>query len=957
MKKTILFCLSLAFCVSLSAQDPALYRQIDGRQNNLANPEWGATHTPLLRIAGNGFADSVSAPAGPGRPNPRYLSNLIFAQEDLLPDPMTLSDFTWVFGQFIDHDLSLTENNDEDISIDVPMGDRHFDPLGFGTVKIPVKRNRFMEGTGTSPSNPRQYPNELTAFLDGSAVYGSDAVRETWLRSHEGGKLKVSAGNLLPYNTIDGELGSQVDPNAPHMGDDVGSNVYLFVAGDVRANENPLLLSFHTVFVREHNRQCDLLAVAHPTWNDEQLYQHARKIVGGVMQSIVYNEWLPTMGIEIPPYSGYNPAVNPQLANTFTAAAFRLGHTLLNSNIRRVDGAGNILPQGNLTLRDAFFNVGAIAEVGGIDPYFAGMAQQTQQSMDSRVIDDVRNFLFGPPGAGGLDLVSINIQRGRERGLPTFNDIRVAYGLPRIMFMGQITPDIPIYSQIFEAYFGDVNRMDPWVAMLAEQEMPGRLFGPTMTAIMRTQFTALRDGDRFFYLNDPVLNDAEIAWIHGTTMRDILMYNTGITLMQDNVFLSTSYEDICGNMTAEVSGQVRVHTSNEVLSAVSVNLLDAGEPTGNTITNATGSYAFPELPACEAVTLSPVYADDSWINGITVQDIITISRHILGFQDITSPYQLLAADADLNGFINVVDIIALRRLILDLTTELPGDLPMWNFIPASYTFTNPLAPWNEAYPTSLNLNSPTMMLTNQDFIAFKRGDINATASINGGENFNGQPAGRSSTPGLIVSADDVTLPAGQPTTVTLRLATEEEGIDYQYSLAVTNAEINAFAAGTLPAEFMNLTQRGNLRFCGEQTAGEALISLTITSHQTARLSEVLLLNQRDLVALAINDDQEVMSVNLDFNVAAPVVVSSQVLRAYPNPFTNFLQLEIPVTVAGPATLALYDVNGRVVMTEKRPALDEGTTTWSLNTNGLPAGQYVYRLVTAAGQQQGMVMRQ
>lgn len=376
MKKTLLSTFCILLSAGLFAQDPALYRQIDGSMNNPVNPDWGAAHTPLLRLSGNGYTDSISSPAGQDRPNARYLSNLIFNQPELTPDPMTLSDFTWVFGQFMDHDMGLTENNTEPINIDVPIGDPDFDPLGFGTVRIPLNRNKFMEGTGTSPENPRLHPNEITCFIDGSAVYGSDDARAAWLRSFEGGKMKVSTGNLLPYNTIDGELGSEIDPDAPHMGDDVGFLTYLFVAGDVRANENPLLASFHTLFVREHNRQCDLLAQAHPDWNDEQLYQHARKIVGGLIQSVVYDEWLPTMGVDVPEYTGYNQTVHPQLSNTFTAAAFRLGHTLLNSNIRRVDATGNVIPEGNLSLRDAFFNVSAVSEVGGLDPYFAGMAQQ-----------------------------------------------------------------------------------------------------------------------------------------------------------------------------------------------------------------------------------------------------------------------------------------------------------------------------------------------------------------------------------------------------------------------------------------------------------------------------------------------------------------------------------------------------------------------------------------------------
>ena len=104
-------------------------------------------------------------------------------------------------------------------------------------------------------------------------VYGSDIKRANWLRSFKNGKLKVSEGNLMPYNTSSGELDSPIDPLAPEMVNDTGEESKLFVAGDVRANENPLLASVHTLFVREHNRQCDLIKLKNPAWSDEEIYQ------------------------------------------------------------------------------------------------------------------------------------------------------------------------------------------------------------------------------------------------------------------------------------------------------------------------------------------------------------------------------------------------------------------------------------------------------------------------------------------------------------------------------------------------------------------------------------------------------------------------------------------------------------------------------------------------------------
>ncbi|MEL6356518.1 MAG: peroxidase family protein, partial [Bacteroidota bacterium] len=917
----------------LYAQDPSLYRTIDGQQNNLAHPDWGAAHTPLLRLSGNGFADSISAPAGPDRPNPRYLSNLVFSQPDLLPDPLHLSDFTWVFGQFMDHDLGLTIDNDEPFDISVPTGDPDFDPLGFGTVEINMHRNAFMAGTGTAPNNPLQYINELTSFIDGSVVYGAEQERADWIRTFSGGKLKVSTGNLLPYNTIDGEFDSPIDPNAPEMEDPIGLSDRHFVAGEVRANENPLLITFHTLFVREHNRQCDLLAEDHPDWNDEELYQHARKIVGGLIQSVTYNQWLPTMGVELPEYTGYHDSIHPQLSNVFTAAAFRLGHTLLNSNILRVDGFGNEHPAGHLTLRFGFFNTSAIPEVGGLDPYLAGMAQQAQQSMDSRVIDDVRNFLFGPPGAGGLDLVAININRGRERGLPSFNDIRAAYGLSRYSFIEQITPEIPTYSQIYEAYFGDIERMDPWVAMLAEQRMSGRLFGPTIMRIMETQFAALRDGDRFFYLNDPVLSDEEKDYIHHTTLLDIIMHNTGIALMQDNVFLATPYDAICGSTTFDLRGKASTHTTAEEIADVDIVLSINDQPQATTSTNATGDFVFSTIPACQPVAITANREEEAWINGVSIHDILILSRHILAVEEITSPYQLLAGDADLDGQINVTDIIAIRRLILGLDNQLPGDLSQWVFIPANYNFLDPLHPWDEAYPTSVFLDSPSMMLEEHDFIAYKRGDINASASLGGNFTENDIALAKAGN-SLQVVAPATQLKAGESTMVYLNL-TAPEKLQYQFALVMDNGQIESISPFSHGAEYAHLTSNGSVRFCGEQDNQLfAQIALTIKSDRDIALSEALRIDTKDLSAYALSTTSNMHAVDLNFKVAEPEVDSRGPIlpTILPVPQESRYIITAP-TDEQLRNLRLFDANGRLLISQ-----EVNGESYSLSLVNYPAAQ-------------------
>lgn len=944
----------LIFQFGLYAQtvDVQLYRTYDGSYNNLNNPEWGSAGSNLLRVAKASYADGISAPAGTERPNPREVSNTLFAQDGLLNDPLTLSDFCWAWGQFIDHDIGLTPDGGETAFIQVPAGDPYFDPNSAGHAIIPMMRNLFDPNTGTSEDNPRQHPNVITAFIDGSGVYGSSDTHAAWLRTFNGGKLKVSTGNLLPLNTVDGELTGAIDPEAPHMDDAVGTNERLFVAGDVRVNENPLLTSFHTLFVREHNRLCDKLAEEHPEWSDEELYQHARKLVGGLIQSIVFDEWLPAMGVNLPEYQGYKEDVNGQLYNLFTGAAFRLGHTLLNTIIQRLDNDGNELPEGNLTLRESFFNPGAVLETGSLDPFFKGMAVQVQQSLDARVINDIRNFLFGPPGAGGLDLASININRGRERGLPDFNTIREAFGLPRYSLFQQFNSSAAVFTHLFHLYL-DINDVDPWVGMLAEEPMPGALFGETIMAIMKRQFTALRDGDRFYYQNDPVLTQEEKEWISKTTLRDLVMYNTGISLMQDNVFKAMPHVEICNNMTGSLVGNVRTEKGDPV-PLVTINL-ELSDDTKIVETSFEGSYAFEALPSCKVSGLFLNKTDDIR-KGLTTLDIILIQKHILGLEPLDSPYRMVAADADRNGKVSVQDIIAFRRVILGLTSEFPGNT-VWRFIPADLRFESPENALTADLPEVLNFNGGLAGGVNSNFIGVKTGDVNSSAKLE--ELLNESELDtRTLTPEVELTVTDMDLYAGEDYRIPVRIKRASQAIGFQFGLQFDptagrmlqpeNFYLPNFSkdnVGRFDAT-AQLTVSWSRRDAGSLLPdNQEILELHLRPTRDGRLSDFLQLDDQIVIAEAYTPDYQVGGLSLQFEQALAPVQTLQVGQNYPNPFDQVTRIPFDLPQEGTVNLRIMDNNGRVLY-QAATEFGAGRQEWSLVAKDWPAGILYYQLSTA-----------
>lgn len=554
-------------------------RSIDGSGNNLQNPELGSTGQQLIRVSPADYADGISAMAGADRPSVREISNAFSAQEPgTSGNARNLSAFVYVWGQFLDHDIDLSESGTTELaSVEVPTGDEYFDPDGSGGASIMFFRSLFDPTTGDSLGNPRQQVNAITAYIDGSQVYGSDQATADSLRAFVGGKMLTSDGDLLP-----------LDENG------------FFMAGDVRANENSELTSLQTLFVREHNQWADQISAADPSLSDEEVYQQARAIVIAEIQAITFNEFLPALLGErvLPQYTGYDPTVNPEIANEFSTAGYRLGHSLLNDDIEFFDNDGRAV-RDEVELAEAFFNPKIVLETG-IDSMLKYAASSQSQEIDGQLVDSLRNFLFGEPGEGGLDLASLNIQRGRDHGLADYNSVREAYGLERVTSFAEITSNVEV-QQTLEDLYGTVDNIDLWVGTLAEDHVRGGSVGELTQAILVDQFTRLRDGDRFWYENTFSAEDAER--LGRTSLSDVIQRNTTVTNLQHNVFFMSatisgtvlSDPNMVSDPTDNGPGGRRASRPSGLQGVTVVLLDDEATILASTRTDARGNYRFDQF--------------------------------------------------------------------------------------------------------------------------------------------------------------------------------------------------------------------------------------------------------------------------------------------------------------------------------------------------------------------------
>ncbi|XP_038627579.1 peroxidasin homolog [Tachyglossus aculeatus] len=549
------------------------YRTHDGTCNNLQHPMWGASLTAFERLLKAAYENGFNLPRGadPRRryhghplPPPRLVSTALMGTEAVTPDAR-LTHMTMQWGQFLDHDLdstvvalsqarfsdgqhcsSVCTNDPPCFSVLVPPDD----PRGRNGARCMFfVRSSPVCGSGMTSLlmnsvYPREQINQLTSYIDASNVYGSSDHEAREVRDLAGqrgllrqGIVQRSGKPLLPFAT---------GPPTECMRDENESPIPCFLAGDHRANEQLGLTGMHTLWFREHNRVAAELLRLNPHWDGDTVYYEARKIVGAQVQHITYSHWLPKIFGEagmkmLGSYRAYDPAVNSGIFNAFATAAFRFGHTLINPLLYRLDENFQPLPQGHVPLHKAFFSPFRIVNEGGIDPLLRGLfGVAGKMRVPSQPLNtELTERLFSMAHAVALDLAAINIQRGRDHGIPPYHDFRVYCNLSSVHTFEDLKNEIqnPDIRAKLQRLYGSPLNIDLFPALVVEDLVPGSRLGPTLMCLLSTQFKRLRDGDRLWYENPGVFSPAQLTQIKQTSLARILCDNgDNITRVQRDVF-------------------------------------------------------------------------------------------------------------------------------------------------------------------------------------------------------------------------------------------------------------------------------------------------------------------------------------------------------------------------------------------------------------------------------------
>lgn len=401
---------------------------------------------------------------------------------------------------------------------------------------------------------PRTQTNTITSFVDVSFVYGSSKSMTRSLRQTRRGLLEMwnlfedeGLKEMLPPQRSNPDL--ECVGRSPRAG-----RPFCFQSGDVRTNQHVQLVTLHTIHARQHNRIASALYQLNPHWTNNRLYHEARHIHIAMVQHILLNEYLPALlgpklckkyNLTESPlgsyWDHYDPTLNPGVSQAFAAAAFRQGHTRVPSSVFRV----NVLhqPVRVYQLRELYRQPWPLFEPGAVDQFLLGMLDTAAASFDPFMSLELSGHLLQMPDEQvGLDLASMNIQRGRDQALPGYNAFRDWCGLGRATsaedLLGYMnSQSVARMSTLYES----IDDIDLFTGGVSEYPLEGAQVGPTFACIIGRQFENLRAADRFWFESSMGANAftmAQLDSIKQVSLARLVCANSdGLVSLQEQALL------------------------------------------------------------------------------------------------------------------------------------------------------------------------------------------------------------------------------------------------------------------------------------------------------------------------------------------------------------------------------------------------------------------------------------
>ncbi|XP_028026294.1 chorion peroxidase-like [Bombyx mandarina] len=521
------------------------YRSIDGECNNLANPTWGAVNTGFERLLPPDYSDGryckdQGQPRGNGQVE-RIHQIIIAVLSKLSADDPTkwyrrvsvvqryligtyqrsigMTPFELLFGTKIkdkDDDELKKLIEEEEIQMFKEKRQELREKAKESLLKIQeenIKNYNRKRKEATSYNVGDLVAIKKTQFSQGSKLFPTYLGPYEVLKNKGNDRYVVKkVGNTEgPINTT-----SSADFMKPWVTSEEnyssGNSSFQFT-GDSHGNQFISLTAFHTLWSREHNRVAQALSRLNPHWDEDTVFMETRRILQAEFQHIIYNEWLPLLIghqmmqlFNLSPSSeyssSYDPTVNPSITAEFSTAAMRFGHSIVDGRIVIPNTKTGEVYE-TISIPEVMFQPSRMRLRHFLDRLLIGLTLQPMQSVDPFISEGLTSYMFRGTNPYGLDLASINIQRGKDYGVRSYNSYRRLCGLQPFESFEQFPQSA---AKRLASVYESPEDIDLWVGGLLEAPMEEAVIGPTFAHIIADQFYRLKAGDRYFYDNGPDIN-------------------------------------------------------------------------------------------------------------------------------------------------------------------------------------------------------------------------------------------------------------------------------------------------------------------------------------------------------------------------------------------------------------------------------------------------------------------
>ncbi|XP_063594503.1 peroxidase-like [Penaeus indicus] len=495
------------------------YRSSNGTCNNLHKSSWGVAYKPYRRLAGYEYGDGISIPRKASNAGELPNAHLVSRTVDRLPSFSSSSSYLHkLFGLFVTLDLAATPlvaaAKNETISCCQKSRDNVTAIVNSKCASVSISAmdtffsefdQQCMEVVRSAPApkcefGPREQMNVATAYLDASTVYGSDQHTINSRRTFNKGHLHV---------TVTGE---SVDSQ------------YL-----ISQKTGALVKVIYHMFTRYHNNIADRLKNTNVHWDDEKLFQESRRIVVAQLQQVVYNEYLPKVlgpqamtEHQLTPLTGaqrredYSASKTIATSSEFETASLHLSQSQSPDQLELVDSSGKVT--------EIDMSSATLGESLELAPADVLRSVSWQDAGTLTFTKEITATLSGE--AVGIDLLALNIQRGREHGLAGYTAVQAACKINDINTFADLSNsmDQNVIDRLKSVY-NDVRDIDLLIGGAFERPVPDGELGPTLTCVLAEQFSRIRQADRYWYethVDDTKFDDDQLKALHSTTLAAIM---------------------------------------------------------------------------------------------------------------------------------------------------------------------------------------------------------------------------------------------------------------------------------------------------------------------------------------------------------------------------------------------------------------------------------------------------